>query len=117
MVNLLYDEVLFSFRHREGAVTALSFLTDSDLGLSLLASTSQGSGQVVFWDLNAKKIWCSLQAPHNGGHITHLQFIPNEPVLVSSSEEDNSIKMWLFEKGQSKPRLLKERSGHASAPH
>jgi len=36
--------------------------------------------------------------------------------LVSSSEDDNSIKMWLFEKGQSLPRLLRERSGHAEAP-
>ena len=36
---------------------------------------------------------------------------------MSASEDDNSLKMWLFEKGQSQPRLLKERCGHAEAPH
>jgi U3 small nucleolar RNA-associated protein 21 len=42
--------------------------------------------------------------------------LPNEPVLISASEDDNSIKMWLLEKGQSEPRLLRERTGHAEAP-
>ena len=58
-----------------------------------------------------------MQAPHSHHEITHLNFIPNEPVLVSASDEDNSIKMWLFEKGQMKPRLLRERGGHSEAPH
>jgi U3 small nucleolar RNA-associated protein 21 len=40
----------------------------------------------------------------------------NEPVLISSSEEGNSIKMWLFEKGQAVPRLLRQRAGHAETP-
>ncbi len=48
--------------------------------------------------------------------MSSIAFIPNEPVLVSSSEDDNSIKMWFFEKGQSEPRLLRERTGHAEAP-
>ena len=113
MINLLYDEVLFSFKHREGAIQSIAFMTDSNLGLSLMASASQESGSIVFWDLNAKKIWSTMEEPHSGNGVTHLKFLANEPVLVSSSEEDNSIKMWFFEKGQSKPRLLKERSGHA----
>jgi U3 small nucleolar RNA-associated protein 21 len=25
--------------------------------------------------------------------------MPNEPILISSSDEDNSLKMWFFEKG------------------
>jgi hypothetical protein len=37
--------------------------------------------------------------PHNGRKISWLQFMPIEPILVSSSEEDNSLKMWFFEKG------------------
>ena len=43
--------------------------------------------------------------------------MPNEPILISSSEDDNSLKMWFFEKGLTQPRLLKERCGHAEAPH
>lgn len=31
----------------------------------------------------------------------------NEPILISSSEEGNSIKMWFFEKGLTVPRLLR----------
>jgi U3 small nucleolar RNA-associated protein 21 len=42
--------------------------------------------------------------------------MPNEPILISSSDADNSIKMWFFEKGVTQPRLLKERSGHAEPP-
>ena len=117
MVNLLYDEVLFTFNHRDGAVASIAFLTDSTLGLSLMTSTTHEAGSIVFWDLNARKIYAEMESPHAGHDITHLSFIPNEPVLVSSSEDDNSIKMWLFEKGQLKPRLLRERSGHAEAPH
>lgn len=43
--------------------------------------------------------------------------MPNEPILISSSEEDNSLKMWHFEKGITQPRLLKERCGHAETPN
>jgi U3 small nucleolar RNA-associated protein 21 len=57
LVNLLYDEVLFTFTQKEGAITAISFLTDSTLGLSLMATTCQASGRIVLWDLNAHKIW------------------------------------------------------------
>ena len=101
LVNLLYDEVLFTFTQKEGSITAISFLTDSTLGLSLMASSCQASGRIVFWDLNARKIWSEMETPHSGRAINSLSFISNEPVLVSASEDDNSLKMWLFEKGQS----------------
>ena len=117
LINLLYDEVLFKFSHRDGAVSAITFLTDATLGLSLMASTSQDNGSIVLWDLNARKIHAVMEGPHAGKDITQLSFLANEPVLVSASDEDNSIKMWLFEKGQVKPRLLRERGGHSEAPH
>jgi WD40 repeat protein len=82
-----------------------------------MASTSQDNGTITLWDLNAHKILAEMETPHSGKDVTHLSFILNEPVLVSASDDDNSIKMWLFEKGQLKPRLLRERSGHAEAPH
>lgn len=82
-----------------------------------MASTCADSGSIVLWDLNARKIYAEIEAPHGGREITSLHFITNEPVLVSTSDDDNSIKMWLFEKGQLRPRLLRERSGHAEAPH
>ena len=54
---------------------------------------------IVLWDLNKQKIYSVIQLPHNGRPITHLAFMPNEPILISSSDSDNSIKMWFFEKG------------------
>ena len=97
---------------------SISFLTDSSLGQSLMASTSLDDvGSIVLWDLNARKIKAEMSKPHSGRDISHLSFIANEPVLISASEDDNSLKMWFFEKGQLKPRLLRERSGHAEAPN
>jgi WD40 repeat protein len=61
----------------------------------------------VFWDLNQKKIHSTLQNPHAGKQVSDVQFMNNEPVLITSSEEGNSIKMWLFEKGLTVPRLLR----------
>jgi WD40 repeat protein len=94
----------------------MSFLTDTTLELSLLASTSRENGQIVLWDLNAKKIHCIMKSTHGGRPVNTLNFISGEPVLLTASDEDNSIKMWLLEKGQSQPRLLRERCGHADAP-
>ena len=82
-----------------------------------MATACREGGVIVLWDLNAKKIWAELKTPHAGRNINSICFIPNEPILVSASEDDNSIKMWFFEKGQSEPRLLRERTGHAEAPH
>lgn len=81
-----------------------------------MATSSNEGGVIVLWDLNAKKIWAEMKKPHSGRPISSLCFLPNEPVLVSASEDDNSIKMWLLEKGQGEPRLLRERTGHAEAP-
>lgn len=74
-------------------------MTDSNLGLSLMATATSASGVIVLWDLNARKIWCEMKKPHAGRGVSSIAFIPNEPVLLSASEDDNSIKMWFFEKG------------------
>ncbi len=117
LVNLLFDEVLLTFKQNQGSVNQISFLTDSNIGLSLMATACKDGGVIVLWDLNAKKIWAEMKRPHQGRQISSINFVPNEPVLVSASEDDNSIKMWLLEKGQSEPRLLRERTGHAEPPH
>ena len=60
LVNLQYDQVLFSFKQTDGAISSLSFLTDTTLGLSLLASasnSSEGGSNIVLWDLNKQKIY------------------------------------------------------------
>ena len=82
-----------------------------------MASACKDTGVIVLWDLQTRKIRSELKKPHGGRGVSSLAFIPNEPILVSASEDDNSLKMWFFEKGQSEPRLLRERSGHAEAPN
>ena len=81
-----------------------------------MATACKNSGIIVLWDLNQRKIWCQMTNPHGKKAISSLDFLENEPVLVTASDSDNSIKLWLFEKGQSEPRLLRERSGHSEPP-
>ena len=122
VVNLLYDEELVHFTHKgnEGKIKSLSFSSDLTLGVSLLASISESpsDGQnIAFWDLNQKQFSTLLSAPHSGKQVSCLKFLSGEPVLISSSNDGNSIKMWLFEKGLLVPRLLRQRSGHVEPPN
>jgi len=107
--------VVSSFQTTEGAVKSLSFSSDLRMGVSLLASTSS-EGQITLFDLNKKQIHSVLRKAHGGKRISHLSFISGEPILISSSGELNSLKMWFFEPGLIQPRLLKERCGHSGAP-
>lgn len=72
---------------------------------------------MTFWDLNKKKIHSKLESPHSGHPVSDIQFMDNEPILITSSDKGNSIKMWFFEKGLITPRLLRQRTGHAEQPH
>ncbi|ETW85975.1 hypothetical protein HETIRDRAFT_60335 [Heterobasidion irregulare TC 32-1] len=97
---------------REGGIRALSFRTD---GHPVLASASE-TGHISLWDLSAKgRLLHTVRGAHDGG-ITALEWVPGQPVLVSSGE-DNSVKQWLFDSPTSAPRLLKYRSGHNAPPH
>ncbi|KAK4273647.1 hypothetical protein QN277_016997 [Acacia crassicarpa] len=109
--NIRYDEELVTFTHSmRGSVTALSFSTD---GQPLLASGGS-SGVISIWNLEKKRLQSVIKEAHDGS-ITSLYFFPNEPVMMSSSE-DNSIKMWIFDTSDGDPRLLRFRSGHSAPP-
>jgi U3 small nucleolar RNA-associated protein 21 len=124
VVNLKKDKVLMDFE-QDSTVRSLSFSTDPSLEKSLLASCTT-DGNILFWDMNEGKIHSVVQKAHNSKAIDKIQFLPNEPVLLSSSGDDNSIKMWLFDVDRDNmlnnhgsniaPRLLKERSGHSDTP-
>ena len=114
VINLKQDKILFTFS-QDSPVRSLSFSSDPSIEKSLLASCTT-DGNILFWDLNDKKIHSVIQKAHNAKSIDKIQFLNNEPVLISSSGDDNSIKMWLFdiEHGSNvAPRLLKERGGHS----
>ncbi|CAA7054164.1 unnamed protein product [Microthlaspi erraticum] len=93
-----------------GAVTALSFITD---GRPLLASGGS-SGVISIWNLKKKCLKSVIRDAHDKSIIS-LNFLANEPVLISSSA-DNSVKMWIFDTNDVAPRLLRFRSGHSAPP-
>lgn len=118
IANLKQDKVLANFS-QDSPVKSLSFSTDPTIEKSLLASCTT-DGNILFWDLNEKKIHSVIQKAHASKAIDKIQFLNNEPVLLSSSGDDNSIKMWLFDTDHGSnvaPRLLKERSGHSDTPN
>ena len=118
IVNLKHDKVVASFS-QDSPAKSISFSTDLSIGKSLLASCTT-DGNILFWDLNEKKIHSVIQRAHNSKPIDKVEFFNGEPILLSSSGDDNSIKMWLFDldfASNVAPRLLKERSGHSDTPH
>jgi len=118
IVNLKQDKVLTSFS-QDSPVKSLSFSSDTSLERSLLASCTT-DGNILFWDLNERKIHSVIQKAHNSKTIDKIEFLNNEPIVLSSSGDDNSIKMWLFDMEHGSnvaPRLLKERGGHSDTPH
>ncbi|KAJ7775037.1 Utp21 specific WD40 associated putative domain-containing protein [Mycena metata] len=96
----------------EGGVRALGFRSD---GHPVLASASS-AGHIALWDLNSGgRLLHMIRGAHDGA-ITAVEWVPGQPVLISSGE-DNSVKQWLFDSPTAAPRLLKFRSGHHAPPH
>ncbi|EZA48352.1 WD repeat-containing protein 36 [Ooceraea biroi] len=108
--NLKYDETLFELVQNWGPVISISFRTD---GHPIMATGSVG-GQIVFWNLEQRMVESQLCTAHNAA-VTSLRYIPNEPLLVSSSP-DNSLKLWIFDMSDGAGRLLRIREGHAEPP-
>ncbi|KAI6036380.1 Utp21-domain-containing protein [Pisolithus microcarpus] len=85
-----------------GGVRALCFRSD---GNPVLASVSS-LGHLALWDLNSGgRLLHLVRGAHDGG-ITSAEWVPGQPVLITSGE-DNSVKV----------RLLKLRAGHHAPPH
>lgn len=108
--NLKYDESIFDLVQDWGSVMSISFRTD---GQPIMA-TSSPCGRIVLWDLEQRKVENQMTQAHNKP-ITGLKYIPNEPLLLSSSA-DNSLKLWIFDSFDGAGRLLRIREGHADPP-
>ncbi|KAJ3918095.1 Utp21 specific WD40 associated putative domain-containing protein [Lentinula edodes] len=106
------DERLMRMFMDGGSVRALGFRSD---GQPIMASASS-LGHIAIWDLNeGGRLLHMVRGAHDGA-ISALEWIPNQPVLITSGE-DNSVKQWLFDTPSAAPRLLKFRSGHHAPPH
>ena len=112
-------------------VNSISFRTD-DIGAGedgrkagVMATAGPDNGDVTFWDLNGGgRIMGILRGAHNppseseavvGGGLSKVEFLPGQPVIVTSGL-DNSLKSWIFDETPYSPipRILHSRSGHAA---
>ena len=94
-------------------ITSMAFSSCNLMSHSLLV-TGCDNGIVNIWDLNKKSIHYTLN--NDFTNVSNILFLPEEPIMVITSENDNSIKMYKFEKNTSVPQLLKFRVGHTSSP-
>ena len=112
-------------------ISSISFRTD-DLGAGrdgrkpgVMATGGPETGDVTFWDLNdGGRVMGILRGAHNppsnsgavvGGGVSKVEFLPGQPVVVTSGL-DNSLKSWIFDETPYSPipRILHSRSGHAA---
>lgn len=84
------DERILHVQMDGGAISAIAFRTD---GQEVMA-TSNVIGHIALWDLNQKGRLLHIIRGAHDGPVTSIQWIPNQPVLVSSGE-DNSVKVAL----------------------
>lgn len=117
--------------YSSSTITSISFRTD-DLGAGhdgrkpgVMATAGPGTGDVTFWDLNGGgRVMGILRSAHNppsdadtivGGGVSKVEFLPGQPVIVTSGL-DNSLKSWIFDETPYSPipRILHSRSGHAA---
>lgn len=113
LYDIRTDEELLRVR-MDGDVTITSITFRSD-GEHVMA-TSGSNGSIAFWNLNERGRLINVLRDAHTESVSKVEFLPNQPVLVSSSG-DNSLKQWLFDSPSVLPRLLKFRAGHTQPPH
>lgn len=109
ILNLKFDKIVMQFKQDWGPVTSISFRTDGQP----LMTTGSTNGQIVVWNLEERVVHSQFTA--HSGTIASAVFLPNEPLLFTSSH-DNSIKLWIFDSVDGKGRLLRIREGHSAPP-
>ncbi|KAL3664877.1 hypothetical protein V7S43_010055 [Phytophthora oleae] len=114
--HLQLDQRVLDFKQdQQIGITAMSFRTDAGASTTPLVVSGSSSGDIAVWNLHTKRLESVLTAAHDGA-VVSLQFLANEPLLLSSGT-DNSIKLWIFDHlNGGTARLLKSREGHHAPP-
>uniref|UniRef100_A0A7S1YSC3 Small-subunit processome Utp21 domain-containing protein n=1 Tax=Ditylum brightwellii TaxID=49249 RepID=A0A7S1YSC3_9STRA len=139
LLNLKHDVLLFTLMHHPTLckeiplqVTSMSFRTDATAMKYNIAPLAVGTddGSISIWDLTNRSdnddaiskqnedrrvLLCKLDTVHPGG-ISRLDYLPNEPLLLSTGTASNSIQMHLFDNPNHTPSLLRSRAGHTAPP-
>lgn len=132
ITNVLTDKRVIRIEagSSEAPVNSISFRTDG-MGAGndgrkdgVMATATAATGDVTFWDLNGGgRVMGVLRSAHNPpsyegptvrGGISKIEFLPGQPVVLTSGR-DNSLKSWIFDETPFSPvpRILHSRSGHA----
>jgi len=129
LVNLRHDTLLFSLRHRDlnsqpVAITSISFRTDGSAmryGIAPMA-VGRSDGTITVWDLTppedpdaGRTILYEMDRVHVGG-VSMLQYLPQEPLLLSIGKTSNSVLMHIFDNPNHSGRILRQRRGHSAPP-
>ena len=114
LFNIKSSKIILTL-HSQFQVDSISFSSNLDMSTSLLVTSSKQSPHITIWDLNKRSIHFTITNQFTFS-IDNVMFLPNEPILIANSLNDNSIKMFKFDKSTCLPELLKQRSGHKSSP-
>ncbi|CAI5719155.1 unnamed protein product [Hyaloperonospora brassicae] len=114
--HLQLDRRVLDFRQdQQSGITAASFRTDAGASTTPLVVSGSRSGDIAVWNLQTKRLESVIANAHDGA-VMSLQFLANEPLLLSAGT-DNSIKLWIFDQiNGGTARLLKSREGHRAPP-
>ena len=124
LVNLKFDKKLFHFSSgtNHSPVNSIAFRTDNTALKYGLAPMTAGleDGSIISYNLAedadvGRGILSEIRRAHVGG-VKKLYYFPQEPLLLSSGADSNSIQIHVFDDASHQGRLLKQRSGHRNPP-
>lgn len=139
LINTLHDVKLFSLQHKPkqqnyktaligvNSISSLSFRTDGNATRQGVAPLAVGcdDGSISVWDLTPvedesdgsvrRTLLTQIKSAHYGG-ISKLEYLPGEPLLLSTGLVSNSIVLHVFDAPDHSGRILRQRKGHTSPP-
>jgi hypothetical protein len=136
LINTLHDVKLFTLHHKSkhpklskgmNAISSLSFRTDGNATGQGIAPLAVGcdDGSISVWDLTPvedenggptrRTLLTEMDLVHYGG-VSKLEYLPGEPLILSTGLVSNSILMHVFDAPDHSGRILRQRKGHTSPP-
>ncbi|KAL3799459.1 hypothetical protein HJC23_013914 [Cyclotella cryptica] len=136
LINTLHDVKLFTLHHKikhpkfsngMNAISSLSFRTDGNATRQGVAPLAVGrdDGSISVWDLTPveddnggptrRTLLTVMNLVHYGG-VSKLEYLPGEPLIISTGLVSNSILMHVFDAPDHSGRILRQRKGHTSPP-
>ena len=110
------------------AVSSISFRTDGNATRQGIAPLAVGTddGTISIWDLTPiqdendkslvrRTLLTQMEGAHHGG-ISKIEYLPGEPLLLSTGISSNSIVLHVFDAPDHSGRVLRQRKGHTSPP-